>query len=357
MTCLKSNPFKCISIKESKMKKIVVYSVWSFLVMSACKSDKLPAVAPDIKTEKTLNDTDDPAIWVNPIDASKSIVFGTDKETNGAVYAFDLQGKIIASKTIRNIKRPNNVDLAYGFKLNDSLKTDVLLFTEREKNQIRMFSVPAMNPLDNGGFKVFEDEGNSAFRYPMGISLYSSPKDGTLYAIVGRKSGPELGYLYQYKISADTLGVVKSSLVRKFGKFSGKKEIEAIAVDSELGFVYYSDEQHGIRKYYAEPTMGDEELSCFGGALFQEDIEGIALARYKDGTGYIIVSDQQKGQFNIFSRTTNEFIKAVNLSTLETDGCDVVTVPLNATFKNGLFVAMNDEKDFFFYDLAKLGLE
>jgi 3-phytase len=339
------------------MKKILLYSIFPVLLISSCKTDKLPAIAPDIKTEKTLNDTDDPAIWINPTDASKSIVFGTDKETNGAVYAFDLDGKIIGEKTIRNIERPNNVDLAYDFKINDSIKTDVILFTEREKNQIRMFSVPDMNPLDNGGFKVFEDETNPEFTFPMGISLYKSPKTDVLYAIVGRKVGPENGYLYQYKINADSTGVVSSTLVRKFGKFSGKKEIEAIAVDAELGFVYYSDEQHGVRKYYAEPDMGDEEISVFGTDLFQDDIEGIAIARYNDGTGYIIVSDQQKGQFNIFSRTTNEFIKAINLSTLETDGCDVVTVPLNDTFKNGLFVAMNDEKDFFFYDLAKLGIE
>lgn len=339
------------------MKKLLVYSVLPFLFLTSCKSDKLPAISPDIKTEKTLNDTDDPAIWVNPEDASKSIVFGTDKETNGAIYAFDLEGKIIEDKTIRNIQRPNNIDLAYGFKINDSTKTDVILFTEREKNQIRMFSVPDMRPLDEGGFKVFEDEANEAFTFPMGISLYSSSKDSTLYAIVGRKVGPENGYLYQYKLNVDSIGVVKSTFIRKFGKFSGKKEIEAIAVDSELGYVYYSDEQHCIRKYYAEPTKGNEEISCFGGTLFLEDIEGIAIARYEDGTGYIIVSDQQKGQFNIFSRTTNEFIKAINLSTLETDGCDVVTLPLNATFKNGLFVAMNDEKDFFFYDLAKLGIK
>ncbi len=325
--------------------------------MTSCKSDKLPAITPDIKTEKTLNDTDDPAIWINPADASKSIVFGTDKETNGAIYAFDLKGKIIENKTIKNIERPNNIDLAYGFQLNDSTKTDVILFTEREKNQIRMFSVPDMKPLDNGGFKVFEDETNPEFTFPMGISLYKSSKTNILYAIVGRKTGPENGYLYQYKIDADTTGVIHSTMVRKFGKFSGKKEIEAIAVDAELGFVYYSDEQYGVRKYYIEPDMGNEEISVFGTDLFQEDIEGIAIARYNDGTGYIIVSDQQKGQFNIFSRTTNKFIKAVNLSTLETDGCDVVTVPLNDTFKNGLFVAMNDEKDFFFYDLAKLGIE
>ncbi|MDT0606590.1 phytase [Croceitalea rosinachiae] len=324
--------------------------------LASCTSKStLPPIAPDVITEFTLNDTDDPAIWVNPEDASKSIIFGTDKETNGAIYAFDLKGKIIEEKTIRNIQRPNNVDIEYGFRLTDSTSTDILVFTEREKQQIRMFSIPEMKPLDKGGFAVFEDARAFGHNLPMGIGLYKSPKDSTIYAIVGRKTGPQNGYLYQYALQSDSLGI-QTKLVRKFGSFSGQKEIEAIAVDDEEGFVYYSDEGVCIKKYYAEPSKGDMEISCFGGEHFLEDIEGIAIANYSNGEGYLIVSNQQKGEFNIFSRRDNTFVKAVNLSTSETDGCEVVTIPLNDTFSNGLFVAMNDEKNFYFYDLNKLGL-
>jgi 3-phytase len=334
------------------MKKRYIPFILVLGIISCKQGSQLPAIAPDIITEKTPNDTDDPAIWVNPDDASKSIVFGTDKETNGGIYAFDLEGKIIREKSITGIQRPNNVDLEYGFQLNDSVAVDVIAFTEREKQQIRLFSVPDMKPLDGGGFPVFEDETDVEQRLAMGISLYKSPKDSSVYAIVGRKIGPSGSYLYQYKFESDSTGI-SANLVRKFGSFTGGKEIEAIAVDNELGFVYYSDEGECIKKYYAEPSMGNEELSCFGGELFLEDIEGIAIARYPNGEGYIIVSDQQRGQFNIFSRKENSFIKAVNLSTLETDGCDAVTVPLSDTFPNGLFVAMNDQKDFYFYDLGK----
>lgn len=337
------------------MKKIS-YLFTIIAVSFSCNQSKLPKIAPDIITEFTLNDTDDPAIWVNPKNAEESIVFGTDKKTNGAIYAFDLEGKIIEEKTIRNIQRPNNVDIEYGFQINDSTTTDILVFTEREKQQIRMFSVPEMKPLDGGGFKVFEDEELVENRLPMGVSLFKSPKDATIYAIVGRKTGPADGYLYQYAFISDSLGVT-SNYVRRFGKFSGVKEIEAIAIDDENGFVYFSDEGVCIKKYYAEPDMGNKELSCFGGEYFNEDIEGIAIANYDDGHGYLIVSNQQKGEFDIFDRETNAFIKAVNLSTTETDGCEAVTVRLNDTFKNGLFVAMNDEKNFYFYDLGKLGLQ
>jgi 3-phytase len=329
------------------------YFILLFLLFSCDGKRKLISIKPDIITESTLNDTDDPAIWVHPTDPSKSIVFGTDKETNGAIYAFDLEGKVLANKTIRNIKRPNNVDVGYGFRMNDTLTTDIMVFTEREKQQIRLFSVPEMIPLDNGGFKVFEDTQNIESKLPMGIALYKSPKDGLFYAIVSRKYGPKKGYLYQYILTLDG-GRIQIKLVRKFGNFSGKKEIEAIAVDAEMGFIYYSDEGHGIRKYYAEPSKGNEEISCFGRDYFLEDMEGIAIAKLKNQSGYLIVSDQQRGQFNLFDRKTNAFIKAVNLTTTATDGCEVVTVPLNKKFKSGLFVAMNEEKNFYFYDFDRL---
>ena len=322
-------------------------------LLAAC-GNKFPEIAPDVITESTINDTDDPAIWVNPNDVSKSIIFGTDKETNGAIYAFDLDGKIIEDKTIRGIKRPNNVDLEYGFKLNDSTKIDIIAFTERENKAMRLYSVPDMTPLDNGGFPVFENETEPEFDAPMGIALFKSPKTNDIYAIVGRKNGPKEGYLHQYLLTSDSLGV-HAKLVRTFGNFSGKKEIEAIAVDNESATVYYSDEMHGIRKYHAEPSEGDEEISTFGSAYFERDIEGIAIAKYAN-KGFLIVSNQQAHTFCIFDLKTNAFIKELNLGTLETDGCDVTTVALGDKFPKGVFVSMNDEKNFFFHDLEKLKL-
>ena len=342
--------------KMKNFKIIAFLSGISIVISCGSSKSQLPEIKPDLITEHVKYDTDDPAIWINPEDASQSIVFGTDKESDGAIYAFDLNGKIIESKTIRGIQRPNNLDLRYNFPVTDSTTTDIIAFTERERKMLRIYSVPDMKPLDGGGFPVFADDNdpNIDFQSPMGVSLYKSAIDSSFYAIVGRKSGPLENYLYQYKITTKSDSLVGFDLVRKFGQFSGKKEIEAIAVDDAMGFIYYSDEGDGIKKYFAEPDKGNEQVSSFGFADFQNDIEGIAIATYEDGTGFLIVSDQQRGHFNIYDRKTNAFIKALNLTTTETDGCDVVTVPLNSTFKNGLFVAMNDDGTFYFYDLAKL---
>ncbi len=83
------------------------------------------------------------------------------------IYA-DLNGKIIEDKTIRNIKRPNKVDVEYGFRLNDSTTTDILDFTERVRKHVRIFSVPDMQPLDDDGIPVFEDEDDPQYQLPIG---------------------------------------------------------------------------------------------------------------------------------------------------------------------------------------------
>ncbi|TBV28408.1 3-phytase [Meridianimaribacter sp. CL38] len=326
------------------------------LVLFSC-GNGLPEVAPTLKTEKLPHDSDDPAIWINRENPEQSIVFGTDKdEVNGGVYAFDLDGKIIKEKSLTGISYPNNVDIEYGFKLTDSTETDIMMFTEREKNQIRLYSVPDMKPLDNGGYKVFTDETNIEMKRPMGISIYKNPKTGEVSAFVSRKAGPTQGYLYQYALVSDSLGV-HANLLRKLGTFSGQKEIEAIAVDDALGYVYYSDEGVGIRKYHADPKQGDKEIALFGSEYFKDDIEGIAIATYGGDNGFLIVSNQQDHSFNIFKRSDNSFVKTINLGTIETDGCDVVTESLGKKFPNGLFVSMNDQQDFFYHALDSLKLK
>ena len=124
-------------------------------------------------------DTDDPAIWVNPIDSSKSLVNGTDKDAKGGLYVFDLKGKSIPEKTIKNLNRPNNVDIAYNLIINRN-KVDIAVTTERYTHKLRIFALPTMKPLDNGGIPVFEGEKGTESRDLMGISLYTDSANALL---------------------------------------------------------------------------------------------------------------------------------------------------------------------------------
>ncbi len=334
------------------------------LSLTACKqvavqtknnNSEQQIIQPTFITEPVKHDTDDPAVWINPKDASKSLVIGTDKDIDGALYVYDLQGKIQEDKVVRNLKRPDNVDIEYGLKLNNKA-TDIAVTTERFTHKLRIYALPDMKPVDNGGIEVFENETGAEYRDLMGIALYKN-KAGQIYAIVGRKSGPTDGtYLWQYLLEDDGKGQVKATLVRKFGAYSGKKEIESIAVDDELGYIYYSDEGVGVRKYFAEPSKGNQELALFATTGFTEDHEGISIYQTSRKKGYILVSDQGANQFHIFSREgtaqnphEHTLLKVVKVKAVQSDGSEVVSVPLNSTFKKGLFIAMSDDRTFHFY--------
>ena len=319
------------------------------------------AIAPVIITEPTKYDTDDPAIWIHPTDPSKSLIVGTDKNPeDGALYVYDLDGKIQPEKTIRPLLRVNNVDIEYGLPLGGEM-VDIAVSTERGANKIRVHSLPDMKEIDNGGIEVFTgEEGRQAM--PMGVSLYKRPSDGAIYAIVGRKSGPADGYLFQYKLEDDGHGNVIGVLVRQFGTYSGLNEIESIAVDDPLGYVYYSDEGAGIRKYHADPDApgAETELAFFGTVFgpegFTRDNEGISIYQVDDGTGYILVSDQHANNFRIYTREgepddphNHQFVKSVTVSTNESDGSEITSAVLDPRFPSGLFVAMSDNQTFHYY--------
>ena len=332
------------------------------VLFSSCKNTRLgeaseiKKIKPVVVTEPVPYDTDDPAIWINAAHPEQSLVVGTDKDENGGLYVFDLQGKILKDKTVTGIRRPNNVDISYGLLLGDSA-VDIAVVTERLTHKLRIFSLPDLKPVDNNGIEVFEGEQQPGFRDLMGIALYKNPNTKKTYAMVGRKTGPtQGGYIWQYLLEDNGHAQVKATLIRKFGSYSGKKEIESIAVDNELGYVYYSDEGVGVRKYYADPEKGNEELALFAITNFAQDHEGISIYKINDGTGYILVSDQQANQFHIFTREgsqgnphNHQLVKTIDVSTLESDGSEVTSVALNKEFSSGLFVAMSADKTFQFY--------
>jgi 3-phytase len=318
----------------------------------------LPLISHDtvraaVVTEPVLGDSDDPAIWIDPADPTRTLILGTDKhDTNGGVYVFGLDGKIDRARSVTGLERVNNVDVAYGLRLGGKV-VDIAVATERNRQALRVFSLPDMRLVDGGGITVFDGDTERA---PMGIALYTRPRDGAIFAIVGGKDGPQSGYLWQYRLEDDGHGRVRGVKVREFGAYSGQKEIEAIAVDNELGYVYYSDETAGIRKYHADPDAGNEELAFFGTSGFVRDHEGIGIYKHADGTGYLLVSDQQGQRLQVFRREgepgnphRHPAIAIIPVSALETDGLEVTSTPLGSAYPKGLLVMMSTDRTFHYF--------
>jgi 3-phytase len=188
---------------------------------------------------------------------------------------------------------------------------------------------------------------------PMGIGVYRRPRDGAVFAIISPKAGPKSNYLWQYRLADDGTGRIAATFVRRFGTFSGLGEIEAIAVDDELGYVYYADEGAGIHKWLADPDAhgADQELALFATTGYLQDREGIGIYTLPDGRGYIVSVDQLPGEsvFHVYRREGepghphdhSKELLVFKGGADGTDGLDVSSADLGPDFPEGALVAMN----------------
>jgi 3-phytase len=311
----------------------------------------------EYSTAALSNDPDDPAIWVHPTDSSRSLIIGTMKVASpaGAIVVFGLDGQI--RQVISGIDRPNNVDVEYGFRFGGRT-IDIAIATERLKRQLRVFRIdPAEGRLvDLGGIPVLEGQKGEAGA-PMGISLYRRDRDAAIFAIVAPKEGPRDGYLWQYRL-LEAGGRIGASFVRRFGRFSAttvreENEIEAVAVDDDLGYVYYADEADGIHKWHADPDHpgAARELAHFGRSGFRGDREGIAIYALSDGTGYIVSTDQidEDSEYHVYPREgtrENPHDHSREIAVFRggadaTDGLEISARALGPGLPNGVMIAMN----------------
>jgi 3-phytase len=195
----------------------------------------------------------------------------------------------------------------------------------------------------------------------MGIALYKRTRDGAVFAIVAPKTGGATDYLWQYRLEADAAGRLGLTLVRRFGRFSRVGEIEAVVADDALGYLYYSDERYGIRKYHADPDHADtsRELAAFGTDDYLGDREGLAIYDTGDGKGFIVSSDQvSRGtRVKMFRREgapgnphDHSAVWTVPTVSDGTDGLEATSRALPG-FPRGLLVMMNaGARNFLLYD-------
>jgi 3-phytase len=319
---------------------------------------KATEIEAEYGTAQLSNDPDDPAIWVHPQDPSRSVILGTMKVAApaGAVIVFGMDGQI--RQTISGIDRPNNIDVEYGLEL-AGRRVDIAVATERLQRRLRVFRVePADGRLvDASGVPVLEGQTGEAGA-PMGIALYKRSRDGAVFAIVSPKEGPREGYLWQYRLSDAGGGRIAATFVRRFGTFSAttvreENEIEAVAVDDALGYVYYADEADGIHKWHADPDHPDagRELAHFGRSGFRGDREGIAIYARPDGTGYIVATDQLEGdsEFHVYPREGtpgsphdhSKEIAVLRGGADSTDGIEISSRSLGPGLESGALIAMN----------------
>lgn len=328
-----------------------------------------PAVTALRATDSLPKDPDDPAIWINRANPAQGLILGTMKVAapDGGLAVFGVDGKL--RQFLPGPNRPNNVDVEYGLDI-DGTATDIAVLTERLGRRLRVYAIApddsGLRDISAGAMPILEGaDGDQGA--PMGIGLYRRPKDGAIFAIVSPKAGPKSGYLWQYRLADDGTGRVGATFVRRFGAFSGLGEIEAVAVDDELGYVYYADEAAGIHKWLADPDApgADRELALFGVIGYRQDREGLGIYDLGDGTGYIVSVDQLPNEsvFHVYRRE-GEPGRPHDHSTVllsftggadGTDGLDVTSASMGPGLDAGALIAMNSNKrNFLIYNWSDI---
>ena len=307
---------------------------------AAAPSSPPRTVQPVIETEPVASfgdAADDPAIWVDPKNAARSVVIGTDKKLGLNVY--DLSGKLLQSLPDG---RMNNVDLREGFTLAGKPIT-VVAATNRTTRSISVYRFdPATRQLSSVADGVLE----TGFADPYGLCMYRSNKSGALYVLANDSDD---GKLRQWRL-VERSGRIGLEQVREIAVGS---QAEGCAADDELGHLYVAEEDVGLWKYSAEPDAGDARtaIDSVEKGNLTDDVEGVSIYYGENGAGYIVASNQGEDNYAVYRREgANDYLGKFHVvansvlgidGASETDGLDVVSAPLGAQFPAGLLVVQD----------------
>lgn len=306
-------------------------------------------------------DSDDPAVWANPVDGGQSIVITTAK--NGGLRSFDLAGQELQRIEPAGI-RYNNVDTLYNVSLGGKL-VDIAVASDRENDTLAIFSIdPATRlltditatTLSDDAFSIFGVDDGEATAY--GLTSYTSPVDGASYVFVTQAGGAKIAQLRIEDAGGGKAGAV---LVRTLelpvapGDDPADYQSEGITIDRETGIGYVTVEgELGLLAFEAEPTGGTafETVAPIDFAEFVPDLEGVAILYGRRGNGALVVSSQGDSSFAVFDRKTWEYKGSFAIGdgrrtdgVEESDGLEIFSGALGDAFPRGLLITHDGSND------------
>ncbi len=215
------------------VRNVLVRALSVACLLGGALAPALPAsaaVPPDIRSVAADGETvpvgtsgdsaDDPAIWLDPADPSRSVVIGNDK--GDALEVYDLAG----NRLQRIAEGHGNVDVRPGFPLG----TGTVDIAAASRGGLRIYGInPTTRTLTNitDGSSISTNGGE-------GLCLYHSAVSGRFYAFQISQSGSVQQWWLR---DGDSDGRVDAQLVRSFSVGS---EAESCVADDELGFFYVS---------------------------------------------------------------------------------------------------------------------
>ncbi|HAY05322.1 MAG TPA: phytase [Hyphomonas sp.] len=270
------------------MRSHTVLASISALLVSACAS--APPVLADQRLIPAAMETDpagargdaadDPALWLHPDDASKSLILGTNKREGLVVY--NLNGKEVQRLPIGLI---NNVDL----RQSADRPYDVAVASNDQVHAISIFLI------DRATGEV-SHRGDIPTNRTEPYGICSAREGNHDYAGVTYKDGT----VEIWAVSASPLEFA-GQLVKtmKLGT-----QIEGCVFDETQGLLFVGEENRGLWKFaYHDEAPAAVLIDEIGSATgLVADVEGVTLWRGKEGKGWLVASAQSANRFIVYDR-------------------------------------------------------
>jgi 3-phytase len=221
---------------------------------------------------------DDPALWVNTTDHSRSRVLVTDKKQG--LLSYDLQGR---QQQFLAVGRVNNVDVRQQVRL-DGRHVDLAMATHRDENTLVVFEIDTQGSLRDAGHIP------TGLKDIYGLCLYQPP-DGGLEVFVNDKKGTYA----QYAIALHGDAYTGTELRR----FSMGGQAEGCVVDDQRQSLFIAEEDRGIWTLAADAALADRPHPILQvGTQLTADVEGLAIYRGR-AANYLIASSQGDSSFAV----------------------------------------------------------
>ena len=333
---------------DSNYKMVSIADIASTLGIAPGKPQPAAAMAVNLATVTATVETafagsygdaaDDPAIWANARDPSKSLVIATDKKAG--LYVYDMQGKVVQFLADGKM---NNVDLREDFELGGE---KVVLVTASNRTD-KSIAIYRLDTEKRELVNVADGVQPTGLGDPYGLCMYRSAKDQRTYVFINGDDTRKR----QWELVAGANGRVKAKLVRDM---SFDSQTEGCVADDASGALYVNEEDVGLWRMSAEPDGGDARTSVqkiADNPAVKDDYEGLGIYDLGDGRGYIVVSSQGNDSYAVYRREGDqEYLGsfAVVADPLrgidgisETDGLEVTSRNLGPGFEHGAMVAQD----------------
>ena len=277
---------------------------------------------------------DDPAIWVHPRDARKSLVLGTDKK--GGLQVFDLQGKRLQDL---RIGRVNNVDVRSGRIGNRMMH--IAAASNRDNETLHLFSIDEAT----GKVKAI-GEVPTQHKEIYGLCM-AKDRNGAMYVIANQKDS----LFVQYRLEPKAGNGVTASKVREFKLGS---QPEGCVSNDRTGELFVGEEAEGVYVLALDPNASTAMRDVIKvGDVLHKDVEGLAI--YNGAKrDYLIVSSQGNDRYVVLDAQAPYQVRGIVRimadartgidGASETDGLEVTSANLGGIYSQGMFVVQDGRK-------------